>query len=354
MRKLPRRAVLKGLAAGAAAPMIGRPAWAASAKGPTQPSEIDLDKARSEGDIVLYTSLDTKIVDAINASFKEKYGIGVTYFRGGSADVTSKVLAESDARRLQADVVDASDLAAILVMKDRRLLKSFKSDAAAVVAPNLRDPDGTWMADRLTQGIIQYNTKEFGGDAAPKTWKDLTGPKMKGRLAFFSSANGDGAPRLYALAKHFGWDLLKALAANNPLRVQTPQLITQVLESDERGAGFAQNDNIAWRSKRQGKPTDYVFPEEGMPTELGAIGIIAASPRPNAAMLYHEWWMGKEGQEILSQHGKYSSRSDVSPPQGNPPLSKLKLLTIDSNEYKENREDILQKMTDIFGGEWGI
>lgn len=353
MEKFPRRAMLKGLTAGAVATIISHPAWGASDKGPTQPSEIDPDKARSEGDIVLYTSLDTKIVDAISASFKKKYGIGVTYFRGGSADVTSKVLAESDAARLQADVVDASDLAAILVMKDRGLLKSFKSAAADVVAPNLRDPDGTWMADRLTQAIIQYNAEEFAGDD-PQTWKDLTGSKMKGRLAFFSSANGDGAPRLYTLAKYFGWDLLESLAANDPLRVQTPQLITQVLESDERGAGFAQNDNIAWRSKRQGKPTDYVFPEEGMPTELGAIGIIAASRRPNAAMLFHEWWMGKQGQEILSQHGKYSSRSDISPPEGNPPLSKLKLLTLDYKEYKENREDILQKMTDIFGGEWGI
>ena len=86
---------------------------------------------------------------------------------------------------------------------------------------------------------------------------------MNGRLVYFSSANGDGAPRIYTLAKHLGWDVVKAMAATKPLRVQTPQVITQVLERGERGAGFLQNDNIAWRSKLQGKPTDYVFPAEG-------------------------------------------------------------------------------------------
>lgn len=354
MHKLPRRTVLKSLAAGPFLLGIGRSAGAAAGGGPSQPSEIDLDKARAEGKVVLYTSLDTQIVDAINAAFKKKHGIAVEYFRGGSADVTSKVLAESDAGRLQADMVDASDLAALLVMKEKGLLKPVKWAAAPAVAADLRDPDGTWIANRLTQGVLQYNTREFGAGAAPQSWKDLTEPRMKGRLVFFSSANGDGAPRLYTLAKHLGWDLLKALAKNEPMRVQTPQVVTQVIESGERGAAFATNDNIALRSKQQGKPTDFVFPKEGVPTELGASGVLRSSTRPHAALLYHEFWMSKEGQEIMAEKGKYSSRADVSPPPGNPPLSSLKLLTLDYAEYKTNRDDILQRMTDIFGGEWGI
>jgi iron(III) transport system substrate-binding protein len=352
MKKLPRRTILKGLAA---APVLlaGRRVWAADGM-PTMASEVDMAKAKAEGKVTLYTSLDTKIVDAIVGPFKEKYGISVEYFRGGSADVTSKVLAEADAGRIQADMVDASDLAALLVMKERGLLLEKKSDAEAVISPDLRDPDGTWMADRLTQGVVQYNVNEFGGDKAPKTWKDLTKPEFKGRLTFFSSANGDGAPRLYTMAQHLGWELLESLAANEPLRVASPQLVTQVLESGERGAAFATNDNIAWRSKQQGKPTDFVYPPEGVPTEPGAVGLVKGSASPNAAFLFHEFWMGKEAQELLVKGGKYSSRTDVAPPTGSPPLDKIKLLTLDYAEYKNKRQDILQRMTDVFGGEWGI
>ena len=348
MLELRRRKVLGGLLAGAATAALTRslPAQGAAAT-------ADLEQARAEGTVSLYTSLDTKILDSIIASFTEKYGIKVEYFRGGSADVTSKVLAEADAGRLQADIVDASDVAALLLMKERGILKPYRSPATETVPAELRDPDDFWVADRLTQAIIQYNANEFGANP-PASWQDLAAADYKGRLVFFSSSNGDGAPRLYTLAQHFGWELLEQLAATEPMRVQTPQLVTQVLESGERGAGFANNDNIAWRSKLEGKPTDFVYPAEGGPTELGAVGLIEGSSRPNGAILFYDWWMGEEGQKLLVAGGKYSSRTDLAPPKGSPPLAELKLLLLDYAEYQENRSDILERMADIFGGEWGV
>jgi iron(III) transport system substrate-binding protein len=352
MKKLLRRTVLKGLASAPVVLAASGRGWAAG--GPTMASEIDVEMAKAEGKVVLYTSLDTKIVDAIIGPFKDQYGIAVEYYRGGSADVSSKVLAEADAGRVQADIVDASDLAALVVMKERGLLLEKQSAANAAIPAELQDPDGTWLADRLTQGVIQYNVDEFGGDKAPKSWQDLADPRFKGRLAFFSSPNGDGAPRLYTIAKNFGWDYLESLAANEPLRLASPQLVTQVLESGERGVAFATNDNIAWRSKQEGKPTDYVYPAEGVPTEPGVVGLIKDSANPHAAFLFHEFWMGSDAQALLVKGGKYSSRTDVDPPVGSIPLGDIKLLTFDHVTYGAERDDILQRMTDIFGGEWGI
>ena len=128
-----RRSVLKGLAAGGTVTLIGSGAYSQTT-GPAEAGQIDIAKAKAEGKVVLYTSLDTQIVDAINAEFTKRYGIEVQYFRGGSSDVTSKVLAEADAGRPQADMVDASDLAALLLMKERGLLKPFQSPAMGAVA----------------------------------------------------------------------------------------------------------------------------------------------------------------------------------------------------------------------------
>lgn len=349
MSRIRRRRFLELVAAGVAAPIV--PARTlAQAAGPASAKAIDIDKAKAEGQVLLYTSLDTKIVDGIIAPFKAKYGIDVKYYRGGSNDVTSKVLAEADAGRIQVDMVDASDLASIMLMKDRGLLKPFVSDSAGAVAANLRDADATWTADRLTQAVIHYNTKELGGKP-PQAWKDLLA--LNGRLVYFSSPNGDGAPRLYTLAKHLGWDYLKGIAATKPLRVQTPQLVAQVIERGERAAGLLQNDNIAWRSKSEGKPTEFVFPADGVPTEVGACGLMKASSRPHAAALFHEWWMGKEGQELLVKGGKYSCRGDTDPPKDMLPLAKLKLLTLDYQEYRKERPKVLEQMAAVFGGEWG-
>ena len=344
-----RRRVLGGFAATGCASLIAHPSIG-QARGPTSAGEIDLVQAKADGKVVLYTSLDTKIVDAVIKPFRDKHGIEVEYYRGGSNDVTSKVLAESDANRLQVDMVDASDVAAILLMKERGLLKPFKSQSQSAVAASLRDGEATWTADRLTQAVIQYNTKEFGAKP-PTSWRELSA--MKERTVYFSSPNGDGAPRIYTLAKHLGWDLVKSLAATQPLRVQTPQLVTQVLERGERGAAFLQNDNIAWRSRLEGKPTNYLFPAEGVPTEMGACGLLMASRRPHAAALFYEWWMSKEGQELLAAGGKYSSRNDVAPPTGMTSLAELKLLTLDYAEFKRDRSKVLEQLAAIFGGEWG-
>ncbi len=348
MVDLGRRSILAGLAGGAAS-MLG-PAPSRAATGIETP---DLAKAKSEGKVMLYTSLDTKILDSIIRAFTQKYGIRVEYYRGGSVDVTAKVLFEASAGRVQADMVDASDVTSFLVMKQHGLLEPYRSAATVAVPAALHDPDYYWVADRLTQAVIQYNTHQFGTDP-PRHWADLTKPRFHRKLVFFSAADGDGAPRLYTLVKYFGWDLLKGFAANHPLRVTTPQLITQILETGERGCGFAQNDNIAWRSKRQNKPTDYLFPSEGVPTEPGAVALMHQAAHPNAARLFYDWWMGETGQKLLVAGGKYSSRTDLAPPIGNPPLGRLKILTLDYAEYLQDRTKILKQMTRIFGGEWGV
>lgn len=354
-RQLTRRVVLRS-AAGVGLAVAGGyvPIGNAGAQGTPAASSVDVEKAKDEGRVSLYTSLDTKIVDAIVASFKEEYGIDVEYFRGGSADVSGRVLAEADAGNLQADIVDASDVGAFLAMKERGLLRPYRSPAAASVPAELRDPDDTWVADRLTQAVIQYNTQEIGDLTPPQVWTDLLAPGYAEQLTYFSSSNGDGAPRLYTLAQNFGWELLEGFAANEPLRVETPQLITQVLENGERVAAFATNDNIAWRSKQEEKPTDFVYPSEGVPTELGAVGLIEGAEHPNAAQLFYDWWMGPEGMRLLVEGGKYSSRTDLDPPVGSPPLGELTLLVLDYEEYQTNRSDILERMAEVFGGEWGV
>lgn len=307
--------------------------------------------AKKEGAVQLYTSLDTKIVEAIIKPFKDKYGIDVKYYRGGSADVSSKVLSEADAGKVQADVVDASDVGAFIAMKQKGLLEPYESPNARGVPANLRDADSVWVADRLTQAVIQFNTQLV--PTPPKRWKDLIGQQYGGKLVYFSASNGDGAPRLYTLAKELGWELLDGLAATKPLRVQTPQIVTQTLENGERTVGFVQNDNLAWRSKQLGKPTDYLYPDEGVPVELGAVGLIKNANNPNAGKLFYDWWMGDEGQKLLVDGGKYSSRADLVPPKGAPPLNKLKLLVLDYAEYQSKRAEILARMAKIFGGEWG-
>lgn len=54
-------------------------------------------------------------------------------------------------------------------MKQRGVLLPYDSPVAHSVPVGLKDPDGTWVADRLTQYVIQYNTKSITGAAIRNT-----------------------------------------------------------------------------------------------------------------------------------------------------------------------------------------
>jgi iron(III) transport system substrate-binding protein len=347
MRSVTRRTALGGLAAGAAALAFRASPVRAD------PTSVDIKKAQAEGKVSFYFSLDQKIADSIMKAFKAKYGIEVEYFRAGPADLAAKIFAEADVSAVVPDLLDASDIGAISAMKDRGLLAPHLSPVADSVPVALRDPDNMWIADRLSQSVLQYNSKEFTEATRPNTWSDLAKPQYKGRIAIGVSPTGDGAWKLYVVAQKLGWDYLKKLADSGVMRVASPQLMTQLIVSGERGIGFAINDNIAWRSKADGKPTDYLYPAEGVPAEAGACCLMKSSKRPNAGALFHDWWMGDEGQALLVAGGKYSSRTNFAPPEGMRPLAGLQLLSVDPPQFRKDRDQIYQKMADIFGGDWG-
>jgi iron(III) transport system substrate-binding protein len=335
--------------AGTPAPTAAPAQKAPATTGSNDPYPADVvERAKKEGKAVLYTSLDTKIVESIIGAFKDRFGVNVEFFRAGSADVSSKVLQEAEAGRLAADVIDISDVAAFLVMKERGILEAYESPFRKTIDKKLMDADGTWTACRLTQAVFQWNTSQVKEPA--QTWNDLDETAWQGKLAFFNDAGGSGVPRLYGVATSLGWDVLEKIGKNRPLRTDTPQTLTQLLEQGERAFAFAQNDNIAWRSRSEGRPTDFLFPKDGVPTEPGAVGKAKNSPQPNAGLLLLNWWLGDEGQKLLVQGGKYSSRSDLEPPTDMPPLSQIKLLTTDYEDYQMKREEVQSRMASIFGG----
>lgn len=61
-----------------------------------------MEKAKQEGLVNLYMSLDPTIADAIIKPFTAKYGFRVQYYRASSPAVTAKVLQEADANRVGA------------------------------------------------------------------------------------------------------------------------------------------------------------------------------------------------------------------------------------------------------------
>src|SRR5215213_2389600 len=102
---LTRRAVVAGGIA-LSLPHLGGRAAAADA--------VDVDAARKEGKVVLYTSAPLGSAQKVANVFQETYGITVELFRSGGTQVLRRFMMERDSGQPQADVLVSSDPAAMI------------------------------------------------------------------------------------------------------------------------------------------------------------------------------------------------------------------------------------------------
>ncbi|MHB1414381.1 MAG: ABC transporter substrate-binding protein, partial [Chloroflexota bacterium] len=280
--------------------------------------------------------------------FKEQYGIDVKIYRAGSKEVSSKILTEWDAGQRLCDTLDASDVPAFQLMKKRSMLSKYYPEPYDAIPDNLKDAEGYWTADRLTQIIIGYNTQVITGDMVPTGWADLADPKYKDKMVLQEPATF--IQRIYTVADKMGWDWLDKIGANKPKFVQTVQVMGQMNETGEIPVSIFQNDNIMNRSKTDNnRPVDLVFPKEGLPTEPGGIGLMGECAHPNAGKLLIDWWLGETGQKLNVAGYKYSPRADIDPPKGCPPLKELNLWTEDNDYIEAHQQELQDKIAKALG-----
>ena len=169
---------------------------------------------------------------------------------------------------------------------------------------------------------------------------------MNGRLVFFSSANGDGAPRIYTLAKHLGWDLVKAMAATKPLRVQTPagHHPGSRARRARRGLPAERQHRLALEAARQADRL--CLPcrrraDRARRVRAACQFFAAARRRTVLRMVDGSGRAGnsRQGRQVFEPHRRRAARPAARR------CRKLKLLTLDPAEYKKDRTKILDQMT---------
>jgi iron(III) transport system substrate-binding protein len=192
-----RRTVMAGVAVGAMLAMVtacgaspvagggGKGSGAATYKKlnalpAAQQESTALQMAKDEGKTVsFYTSYASDAAAAVKKGFEAKYGITVNLYRAQSGDVLQRVLQESGARHLGADVVEAS-APEMNDMSDQSLFAPYRGANRQLVGA-----DGqfdTWTADYFNLMLPAWNTKLIGPGQEPKSWEDLADPRFKNKL----------------------------------------------------------------------------------------------------------------------------------------------------------------------------
>jgi ABC-type Fe3+ transport system substrate-binding protein len=295
-------------ASGATAALLAAPALAAPApdiatyKGADRDSLI-LEGARREGKVVFYSGMiENQALRPIADAFRKKYAfVAIEYWRGDSRALMLKALTERRANRIIGDIFESTGGAEALTRAGA--VQPFYSPSAAAFPKNYTDPNGMWVASRLDYFGIAYNTRQVSAADVPKTYDDLLDPKWKGAIAWRADSEV-GAPLFIAsilriMGKEKGEAYLKKLAAQRVVNYagSARALVDRVGEGEYKLALFiyAHHPLI---SKAKGAALDTQMLEP-VPSTVSTIQLAKAPPHPYAAMLFIDFVLSKQGQEVL-------------------------------------------------------
>src|SRR5207249_4003623 len=140
------------------------------------------DAAKSEGEVVLYSSLNNEQIVTLVDAFKKKYPlIKPSFYRATSERVLQRALNEARAGRYAVDVFTAARFQ-LQLLKEAGLTQKFVSNEAAAYDQGFKDPEGHWINVHSLLNTMGYNTQLVRPDEAPKKYQDLLAPKWKGKI----------------------------------------------------------------------------------------------------------------------------------------------------------------------------
>jgi iron(III) transport system substrate-binding protein len=289
----------------------------------------DEAKARTEGALVYYTSNRTTVAEKHAKGFEKKHGIKVQVFRSGSEKVIAKLEAESQAGRVQADVLNVSDPGYFFALQGRGGLLPYASQLAATVPDGFKDKDGHWTASRLTAMVIAYNTRNL----------TIASPAYGGTSLNWAAG----------ILKLYGWKFFEDLAKLKPLLTEGHLPGMQLLASGERWVAAEMNDYDARGGIAKGQPIGVVVPEEGTFVIPTPIAVLKGTARPNTAKLFVDYMLSEEGQVVFVEDQTLSARTDVKPPAGAVALTDLKIIPMDWAAVEKQSEEIKTKFVSVVG-----
>jgi len=336
-----RRSVLAGLAGAAAS-------WALPAAAEDEFGSKDLvAAAEKEGSLTYYTAnfaeVEQEVIKAFNKRFPK---IKVAMVRAPGGQLIQRIKTEAAAGKLAADVVNHSDRGLMLELAD--LFQDYSP-------PNAKDyrPDAL-VSPKLWPGVtlgwaIAYNTELVKNP--PKTWMDLTKEEYKGKKIgqVVGPSGGTTWTRIMFERQVLGEDYWKKNTALEIALYPSGAPTSDALVRGEISIAPLLY-NIIYTKIVEGAPAEAIFAPEGVPIIPYADGITKTSKSPNAARLFMNWRLSKEGQTfaIKSLGNITSLKEPPAFPKGWDPKV-IKVWVPKFDEFEKLRASWLEEWNKTYG-----
>lgn len=273
-----------------------------------------IEGARKEGQLVFYSGMPIPDAQAILSGLERKYPfIKTTFYRATGSALVSRIQTEQRAGTQIWDVMNATGFEPYALLEQGYFAK-YDSAERKNFPEGHKDSEGMWATMYTTPMVVSYNPQLVAAADLPKDYSDLLSPKWKGRLGMDSSDLEWYANMRKVWGAEKGRKFLEGLKKQDVRFAQGRTMLTGLLSGGEIALlvnNFLQN---VIEAKGKGSPVEFLGLDPVI-SAAGLVGINKQAPHPNAARLFIDFVLSREGQELIVKTDRSSVRKDVT---GNP------------------------------------
>ncbi len=362
------------LAACGAATAPVSPASPGAAQKPAATQKSDWDKmvetARSEGTVAVYAgTIPAPMRTAVQEAFKQKYGINVEFTVAGGNEIAQKFKAETNAGLHLVDLMQLGSTSLTNFIQPMHVTVPIEP---LLVLPDVIDP-GKWregklpfadaerhmfMATLLANNFIVTNNEAVKESDITST-PDLLNPKWKGKIVIQDpglAGNGNdwfSFTIINILGAEKGEAFMRNLVKQEPVLSRDSRQMTEWVARNKYSIAIAPSMSMAVEFIRNGAPISFARVKEprSLSPGSGVISTFKEVPHPNAAKLYINWLLSKEGSTVFAPaYGYPSTRVDVPTDSFIPAMIPAPGDVIPDPDYELKKGELLKLAAEIFAG----
>lgn len=306
-----------------------------------------IEAAKKEGTMVYYTADFAEVEQETFKAFNKRFPfVKIEMVRAPGGQLITRIKTEAAAGKLLADVINHSDRGLILALQD--LLQDYAPPNAADYREDVQVSPKIWP--RATIGwSIAYNSEIVKNP--PKSWMDLTKPEYGNKQIgqVIAPSGGTTWTRVMFERQTLGEDYHKKQAAVGARLYPSGAPLADSLVRGEVSIAPVLY-NLVYSKKRDGAPIEIFFPPEGVPMNVYGAGITKTAKNPNAARLFLNWVLSKEGQSYMIKEQGYLTALKVPPayPPGFDPKV-VKLWVPNFEQYEKLRDSWVEEWNKTYG-----
>lgn len=302
-----------------------------------------IEAAKKEGQVIVYGTMSLEAANLLHTRLRDKYPfLDVKLNRLGSGKFAPRVLAEYRANKNLADILQTNSLTLHYIKKEG-FMSNYLSPEDRFY-PKAFKEQGYWTTTNMNVHVLAYNTKLVPRDKAPKTYDELLNPAWRGKMLIDASDQW-GALMFQIMGKEKAIRYMRGLAKQDvALRRESSAMRAQLISAGESPIDIDSTLGPVEDLKKRGAPIDWIALSP-VPVVTSAHGIALNPPHPNAARLYLDFMLSREGQKAVLDTRRNVARTDLLSEQE--AIKNLDLVPLDPN-FGANAEYYARLIKEIF------